>query len=505
VGRKGRYGKVKREKKKTQMENQNRIFNSTADSPQGDTTPVEQGLPSSAEFVVPKGWEKREEGFPAMTMEEIASEENLKRAFKKVKANRGAPGFDGVTVDEVEKKLGEIVPKIAKLLLGGNYQPEAIRRVWIPKSGGEQRGLGIPTVVDRMVQQAVLEIMSPHYESDFHPSSHGFRPGKSCHTAIAEAKAHVEEGFDWVVDVDLEKYFDQVNHQRLLSKLEIKISDKRVVNLIRRMLKASVILPNGLVESTEEGVPQGGPLSCLLSNIVLDELDWELHSRGHRFVRYADDQNIYVRSERAGQRVMASVRQFIEKRLRLKINTTKSAVAKTEERHFLGFRLERNPLDGEVSVRLSKRSKRRIDEKIREKTPRNWGGSLKSCIGKLNEYLTGWIGFFRVCSEKEGVIFESLDAHLRRRLRAIILKQCKRRRFIVRMLIRLGVRPKTAWQGVYKRRQSLWALSHNTVVERGLRNAYFAERGLVSLAGSWERFHLETVAVVPVQLSLDLG
>jgi RNA-directed DNA polymerase len=184
------------------MENQNRIFNSTADSPQGDTTPVEQGLPSSAEFVVPKGWEKREEGFPAMTMEEIASEENLKRAFKKVKANRGAPGFDGVTVDEVEKKLGEIVPKIAKLLLGGNYQPEAIRRVWIPKSGGEQRGLGIPTVVDRMVQQAVLEIMSPHYESDFHPSSHGFRPGKSCHTAIAEAKAHVEEGFDWVVDLD---------------------------------------------------------------------------------------------------------------------------------------------------------------------------------------------------------------------------------------------------------------------------------------------------------------
>jgi RNA-directed DNA polymerase len=487
------------------MEKQIQFFDSTADSPQGDTAQADKGLPTSARYVVPKGWEERKEAFPAITMEEITKEENLKRAFKKVKANRGAPGYDGKTVEEVEERFGEIIPKIRRELLAGAYQPGAIRRVWIPKSGGEQRGLGIPSVVDRMVQQATLQIMSPHYEPYFHPSSHGFRPGKSCHTAIAEAKRHVEDGYDWVVDIDLEKYFDRVNHHRLLSRLQNKISDKRVMKLIQRMLEASVVMPDGVVVSTDEGVPQGGPLSCLMSNIVLDELDWELHTRGHRFVRYADDQNIYVRSERAGQRVMENVRQFIERRLKLKINATKSAVAKTEERHFLGFRLERDPLDGEVSVRLSKRSKRRIDGKVREKTPRNWGGSLKHCIGKLNEYLTGWVEFFKVCSERERGIFESIDAHTRRRLRALILRQCKRKRFIARRLVRLGVKPKTAWNNVYRGRQSLWALSHNVAVERGLRNAYFAERGLVSLAASWDRLNTQAIVVVPVQLSLDLG
>jgi len=271
------------------------------------------------------------------------------------------------------------------------------------------------------------------------------------------------------------------------------------------MLKAKAVMPDGVVVNTEEGVPQGGPLSCLLSNIVLDEMDWELHSRGHRFVRYADDNNIYVRSERAGLRVMESVRHFIEKRLRLKINATKSAVAKPEERHFLGFRLKRDPLDGEVSVHLSKRSKTRIDGKIREKTPRNWGKSLNQCIRRLNEYLTGWIGFFRVCTKEELKTFGILDAHIRRRLRAIILKQSKRKRFIVRRLIRLGVKRKTAWNRVYQGRQSLWALSHNSAVDRGLCNAYFAERKLVSLAERWNRFNPETVVVVPVQLSMDFG
>ena len=503
MGRKGRYGKAK--KKKSQMEEQNQISNSTAESPKGDTSQADKGQPLSVEKVVPKGWEKRREVLPAITMEEIARQENLEQAFRKVRANRGAPGCDGKTVEEVEQALGEILPKITKELLNGRYEPDAIRRVWIDKSGGGQRGLGIPGVVDRVVQQAVLMVMSPHYEPHFHPSSHGFRAGKSCHTAIAEAKRHVEEGHDWVVDTDLEKFFDQVNHQRLLSKLQTRISDKRVVQLISRMLKASVVMPDGVVVNTQDGVPQGGPLSCLLSNIVLDELDWELHARGHRFVRYADDQNIYVRSERAGQRVMESVRQFIEKRLRLRINATKSAVAKTEERHFLGFRLERNPLDGEVSVRLSKRSKTRVDNQTREKTPRNWGNSLEQCIGNLNEYLIGWIGFFKICSEKERSVLESIDAHIRRRLRALILKQCKRKRFIVRRLIHLGVSPKTAWNSVYRRKQSLWALSHIPAVERGLRNAFFAERGLVSLAASWDRLNPKTVVVVPVQLSLDLG
>jgi len=487
------------------MEEQIRLFNPTADSPKGDTVKADKGQPTSAGRVVPKGMKKGEEALSAITMEEIAKEENLREAFKRVKANRGAPGVDGKTVEEVEKHLGEIIAKVSKELLSGNYEPGAIRRVWISKPGGGQRGLGIPNVVERMVQQSVLEVMSPHYEPNFHPSSHGFRPGKSCHTAIAEAKTYVEEGYDWVVDIDLEKFFDQVNHQRLLSKLEMKISDKRVMDLIRRMLKVNAVLPDGVVVSTEEGVPQGGPLSCLLSNIVLDEMDWELHSRGHRFVRYADDNNIYVRSERSGHRVMQSIRQFIEKRLRLKINATKSAVAKPEERHFLGFRLKRDPLEGEVSVHLSKRSKTRIDGKIREKTPRNWGNSLNQCIGKLNEYLTGWMGFFRVCTGEELKTFGTLDAHIRRRLRALILKQCKRKRFIVRRLIRLGVKPKTAWNRVYQGRQSLWALSHNYAVDRGLCNAYFAERGLVSLAEKWNWFNPKTVVVVPVQLSMDFG
>jgi RNA-directed DNA polymerase len=487
------------------MEKQNQISNPTADSPKGDTAKAGQDQSCSAKHVVPKGWEERKEAFPAITMEEIAKHENLKRAFKKVKANRGAPGIDGKTVDDIEEQLGEIIPKITHELLNGSYQPGVIRRVWIPKPGGEQRGLGIPSVVDRMVQQAVLQIMSPHYEPHFHPSSHGFRPGKSCHTAIAEAKRHVEEGHDWVVDIDLEKYFDQVNHHRLLSKLEMKISDRRVVKLIRSMLKAEAVMPEGVVVATEEGVPQGGPLSCLLSNIVLDELDWELQARGHRFVRYADDQNIYVKSERAGLRVMEGVRRFIEGRLKLKINTSKSAVAKTEERHFLGFRLQRDPLDGEVSVRLSKRTKKRIDGKVREKTPRNWGQSLKQCIGKLNEYLTGWIEFFRICSEVELSILRGVDAHIRRRLRALILKQWKRKRNIVRRLILHGVSPKTAWSSVYRGKQSLWALSHIAAVERGLRNAYFAERGLVSLAASWERLNPKPIDIVPYQLSLDLG
>lgn len=487
------------------MEKQIQLFNSTAESPKGDMTKMGQGRPCSSGYVVPKGWGGKKEAFPAITMEEIAGCENLKRAFRKVKANRGAPGIDGKSVEEVEIHLDEIIPKVSMELLEGKYQSGAIRRVWIPKQGGGQRGLGIPNVVDRMVQQAVLAVMNPHYEPNFHPSSHGFRAGKSCHTAIAEAKEYVKEGYDWVVDIDLEKYFDQVNHHRLLSKLEMKISDKRVIKLIRHMLKAEVILPDGVVVGTEEGVPQGGPLSCLLSNIVLDELDWELHARGHRFVRYADDQNIYVRSERAGQRVMESTRRFIEKRLKLRVNATKSAVAKPEERHFLGFRLERNPLNGEVSVRLSKRSKRRIDDKIREKTPRNWGQSLRQCTGKLNEYLTGWIEFFRICSEAELKTFESLDAHIRRRLRALILRQWKRKRFIAWRLIQLGVRPKTAWRGVYQGKQSLWALSHKPAVERGLRNAYFAERRLVSLAASWERLYPKTIAIVPFQLSLDVG
>lgn len=436
-----------------------------------------------------------------MTMEEVAKEENLRKAFQAVASNKGAPGPDRQSIEDVRKHLDEILAVLCRDLPAGIFYPGDIRRVWISKAGGGQRGLGIPNVVDRLVQQAVHQVLSPNYDPSFHESSHGFRPGHSCHTAIAEAKKHLEEGFEWVVDLDLEKFFDTVNRSRLMSKLEERIEDGRLLRLIRRMLTAKVVMPDGVVVATNEGTPQGGPLSPLLSNIVLDELDQELARRGHRFVRYADDCNIYVRSERSGRRVMASIVRFIERRLRLKVNAAKSAVARPEDRHFLGFRLRREPRDGNVEVLLSKRSRERIGAKIRELTPRNWGNSLASCISQVNVYLRGWIGFFRICSTEELRTLHDLDAYIRRRLRALVLKHWKSRRTRVKRLIQLGIRPKTAWRAVYEGCKSLWALSHSSAVHRGLRNAYFAERGLVSLEQQWQVLN-PTPVVAPVQLTL---
>jgi RNA-directed DNA polymerase len=480
------------------------LFRETADSPKGDDGGTDVGLPTPGPRAVPKSRNTKGGVPPAMTMEEVAAEHNLKRAFERVARNDGAPGPDRQSIEEVQEHLGEILPQLRRELLAGSYQPGMVRRVWIAKVGGGERGLGIPNVVDRLVQQAVYQVLSPHYEPTFHGSSHGFRPGRSCHTAIAEARGHLEEGYGWVVDFDLEKFFDRVNHDRLVARLEQRVKDCRILQLIRRMLKAKVVMPDGVVVRTEEGAPQGGPLSPLLSNIVLDELDWELDRRGHRFVRYADDSNIYVRSERSGKRVMASVVRFLERRLRLKVNTAKSAVARPEERHFVGFRLWREPLDGETEVLLSRRTKERIDEKVRELTPRTWGQSLRGCLQRLNAYLLGWIGFFWVCTAAEERTLHNLDAHIRRRLRAILLRQWKRRRNIARRLIRLGVKPKTAWKGIHREHRSWWALSHSVAVDRGLRNAYFAERGLVSLEQRWRGLRAQNVNA-PVQLLLGLG
>ena len=476
----------------------------TAENPGVDATGADggadEGLPSPATRVAPKS-KRKEEKVTSATLEAVVGE--LREAFQKVASNRGAPGPDRQSIDEVREHLVELLSMLSASLLSGTYAPGDIRRVWIPKAGGGERGLGIPNVVDRVVQEAVRRVLDPMYEPTFRAQSHGFRPGRSCSTAIAVAKGHVDEGYEWVVDIDLEKFFDKVNHQRLMARLAQRIEDRRLLVLIGRMLKVHVVMPEGVRVSTDEGVPQGGPLSPLLSNIVLDELDIELERRGYRFVRYADDCNIYVRSERAGQRVMTSVVSFIERRLRLKVNATKSAVARPEERHFLGFRLRRAPLDGTVEVLLSKRSKERIDAKIRDLTPRNWGSSLRACILKVNAYLVGWIGFFGICTEGIETTLRGLDAHTRRRLRAIQLAHWKTNRTIVQRLIQLGVRPKTAWRNVSTGRASRWALSHSPAVDRGLCNAYFAERGLVSLAERWkvavQRF------VAPVQLRLALG
>jgi len=454
---------------------------------------------------VPLSGSMKGTALPPMTTEEVADLGTLRWAFEKVKANDGAPGPDRQNIEEVEEHLEEILLKLSRSLLDESYRPGLIRRVWIPKAGGGQRGLGIPDVVDRIVQQAVHLVMNPHYDPTFHASSHGFRPGRSCHTAIAEARRYLEEGYDWVVDLDLEKFFDRVSHDRLLSRLEQCVTDRRLLRLIRRMLKAKVVMPDGVVVTTEEGTPQGGPLSPLLSNIVLDELDQEMTRRGYRFVRYADDTNIYVRSQRSGQRVMASITRFIERRLRLKVNADKSAVARPEERHFLGFRLRREPMDGSTEVLLSKRSLDRIEEAIKAKTPRTWGQSLATCIEALNHYLNGWIGFFWICTAAEERTLRRLDEHNRRRLRAIILRHWKRRRTMVRRLVKLGVGLEAARRSVLKGHRSWWKLSHTPAVERGLSNTYFLEHGLESLQARWKEKHAQAVVIGPIQLMLALG
>jgi len=426
----------------------------------------------------------------------------LRKAWLRVAANDGAAGPDRESIDDVREHADEVLAKLRRELLRGSYRPGDIRRVWIPKPGGGQRGLGIPNVIDRIVQQATAQLLSPLYEPTFHRSSHGFRPGRSCHTAIAEAREHLAAGHGWVVDIDLSKFFDRVHHERLLARLARRINDARVLCLVRQMLKAKVVMPDGVVVSSTEGTPQGGPLSPLLSNIVLDELDRELEQRGLRFVRYADDCNIYVRSERSGRRVMASVTQFIERRLRLQVNQEKSAVARPEERHFVGFRLQLMPKSGNVVVMLSMRSRDRIYEAIREKTPRTWGSSIKACIQQLNAYLRGWISFFRICSSRETRTFQRIDSHVRRRLRVMVLRHWKRLKTARRRLLRLKVQPRVLQKWTTKGR-SWWALAHTSAVEKGLSNDWFALLGLVSIEERWRALRGENEADSSGQLLLS--
>jgi len=416
---------------------------------------------------------------------------NLAEALLHVARNRGAAGVDGRSVEEVVADAHRLLPTLRRALRSGQYRPGDVRRVWIPKPGGGQRGLGIPNVVDRWVQQAVHQVLGPVFESTFHSSSHGFRPHRGAHTALAEAKGYLVEGRTWVVSLDLSEFFDRVNHQRLLARLSHRVSDGRLLRLVHQMLKAKVVLPDGTRVVTEQGTPQGGPLSPLLSNVVLDELDWELARRGLCFVRYGDDFNVYVRSERAGRRVMVSLTRFIEKRLRLKVNASKSHVAPPEEVHFLGFSLHAKA-DGQVEVHLSKRSRDRLDRRVRELTPRNWGASIEDCIAQANRYLQGWVGYFRLCTEEGATVFGRYDAHIRRRMRAIIVRQRGRPRYLYRHLVKRGVSRKTAARVAW-RSCGIWKKSNLPGVTRAYGNAWFHER-LLSLRTSWQEAHSPVAA-----------
>lgn len=411
------------------------------------------------------------------TMEEVLERENLRKALGQVRRNKGAPGIDGLTVEQLAAHLREHWPEIRQALLHCSYQPMPVRRVEIPKpSGGGMRQLGIPTVLDRFIQQAVLQVLQRYLDPTFSEQSYGFRPGRSAHQAVTRAQEYVVAGYRWIVDFDLEKFFDRVNHDRLMAHLARRIADKRLLKLIRGFLRAGV-MENGLVSPIDEGTPQGGPLSPLLSKVVLDELDRELERRGHRFVRYADDCNLYVRSFRAGQRVMANISRFIETRLRLKVNAAKSAVAPPWQRKFLGFSFT-GPNTPQPARRIAHQAVERFRRRVREMTWRRRGVSIEQIVEELAVYLTGWRGYFGFCETPWQL--RELDSWVRRRLRAVSWKQWKRHHARYRELTRRGV-PRWVAQSVAASSRGPWPLSHTRAVQQALPNAFFRSLGLPSL------------------------
>jgi RNA-directed DNA polymerase len=411
-------------------------------------------------------------------IEAMVEPHNMRRALKRVRSNKGSPGIDGMTVKELDEHLKAHWSEIRKSLLEGKYQPQPIKRVEIPKPDGGVRQLGIPTVEDRLIQQAMLQILEPLYDSTFSKSSYGFRPGRSAHQALLAAKEHVEGGKAWVVDLDLEKFFDRVNHDVLMSRIARRIGDKRMLKLIRRFLEAGVMV-NGVVVEREEGTPQGGPLSPLLANILLDEFDKEIERRGHAFCRYADDCNIYVASRRAGERVMASLTAFLERNLRLRVNQAKSGVAKPHERKFLGMRIAGMK---KARIWLAKKSLERFKETIRRITKRNRGISLAQVIRELNQYTMGWVNYFCLAQMKDTVL--KMDSWIRRRIRCFIWKQWKNWRTRVDHLLKAGVGPWLAY-GLASGKHGPWKVSRNPGISKALPDQYLKEQGLKSL---YERY-----------------
>ncbi len=409
-------------------------------------------------------------------MEEVVERSNAKAALKRVKQNKGSPGVDGMTVDELPKHLVENWKTVRAQLLEGTYQPKPVREVEIPKGGGGVRKLGIPSVLDRFIQQSILQVLQPRFDPTFSEHSHGFRPGRRAHDAVCEAQRYIQEGRRVVVDVDLEKFFDRVNHDVLMGKLSARIEDKRMLGLIRRYLEAG-IMANGVVVERVEGTPQGGPLSPLLANVLLDEVDKELEKRGHTFVRYADDCNVYVRSRRAGEDVMKTLRRLYG-RLRLRVNEAKSAVARPQDRKFLGYSFW-YAKGGVVRRRVAPKALEAMKERVREITARTRGRSIPLVIAELRSYLAGWKQYYRLADTPR--IFANLDTWIRHRLRLVQLKQWRRGTTVFRQLCARGVPARTAGGAALLARH-WWRTAGHIGLQTALSTSYFDRMGVPRLA-----------------------
>ena len=414
-------------------------------------------------------------------MEAAVERSNMLCAYERVVKNKGAPGVDGMTVSEFKPWLQAHWPSIRQALLAGDYMPAAVRKVEIPKPQGGVRTLGIPTVLDRLIQQSLNQVLQPLFDPEFSDSSYGFRPGRNAHQAVKAAQGYVAEGKRWVVDLDLEKFFDRVNHDVLMARVARKVGDERVLKLIRRYLEAG-LMEGGITSIRTEGTPQGGPLSPLLSNILLDDLDRELERRGLSFCRYADDCNIYVGSKRAGERVMQAVTAFLERRLKLKVNASKSAVARPWERKFLGYSMTWHK---KPKLKIAPQSRERLAEKIRKTLREARGGSLKRAIERLNPILRGWVAYFRL-TEVKGVL-EDLDGWIRRKLRALLWRQWKRAYTRAKNLMRAGLGEVRAWQSATNGHGPWWngGASH---MNAAYPKSAFDRMGLVSLLETRQRF-----------------
>lgn len=410
-------------------------------------------------------------------LEKVVDRNNLNLAYKRIKRNGGSHGADGMVVDELLPYLKQHGGQLRQDLLEGNYRPQPVRRVEIPKpDGGGVRLLGVPTVVDRLIQQAIAQVLTPVFEKEFSDFSYGFRPGKSAHDAIKQAQVYLNEGYTTVVDIDLEKFFDRVNHDKLMYLLAKRILDKRILRLTRRYLESGVMI-GGLVSPSKEGTPQGGPLSPLLSNIVLHEMDMELEKRGHRFCRYADDCNIYVRSRRAGERAMATITQFIEQRLKLKVNRDKSAVDYVSRRKFLGFSFY--AAKGGYRIRVDVKSIKRLKDKLRLLTSRSKGWSMEARIYKLNLLIRGWVYYFSLADMRSLCL--KLDEWVRRRLRMCYWKQWKKVKTKHANLVRLGIPVRKAWEYA-NTRKGYWHTANSWILSRTLTNTYFEKAELLNLS-----------------------